>query len=410
MPRNAAVLRLAEAGGHRLEVRPRNRKMHLAHSRGRLHVPCQVRPLTRVPPPTIWHSAISQHRSFNIFPRQASSRSSVLAMHKSTSLSQQQTFLIRHIRALLALIRSLFTTQGAPEPRKTKEASLSSSLSLDERIPPGSWDSHMHVVDPEQYPLTEDALYRPKTHTLEHALSFESSVALDNIVLVQPSIYGNDNTCMLDALRTLGPSRGRAIVGFEPQSVPSKTLEAWHALGARGVRINFSSVGKSVCADDLRTLLHRYAEDCRPLGWVIQVYMPMDMIPLLEPIVPELGVRICIDHMGHPSLEGIKSRDPYSIRGFKSLVNLLEAGSTYVKFSAPYRLSNEASYRDLEPVAKEILRVAGKRRVVFATDWPHTRFEGLDIRPWMERVLDWCGEDDLLLERLFRGNAHDLWD
>ncbi|KAH6693542.1 putative TIM barrel metal-dependent hydrolase [Plectosphaerella plurivora] len=330
-------------------------------------------------------------------------------MHKSNTISQQQTFLIRHVRALLAFIRRLFTTHEVSEAQTTKEASLKSSLSLDERIPPGSWDSHMHVVNPELYPLTSDALYRPKTHTLENALSFESSVALDNITLVQPSIYGNDNRCMLDALKVLGGQRGRAVVGFEPQSVPVDTLKKWHELGVRGVRINFSSVGKSVCASDLRDLLHRYAEDCRPQGWIIQVYMPMDMIPLLEPIVPELGVRVCIDHMGHPCLENITSGDPYQVRGFKSLINLLESGSTYVKFSAPYRLSSEASYRDLEPVAREILKVAGKTRVVFATDWPHTRFEGLDIRPWMERVLEWCGDDDLLVERLFKGNAEDLW-
>lgn len=268
----------------------------------------------------------------------------------------------------------------------------------------------MHVVDPSTYPLTSDARYCPKTHTLEQALTFEQSVGLDKIVLVQPSIYGNDNSCMLDALQALGPERGRAIVQFEPQTIPESTLKDWHRMGVRGVRLNFSSVGKSPDTERLRSLLHRYAQDCRPLGWVIQLYLPMDMISYLEPIVPELGVRICIDHMGHPSLSGTPPSSPYDLAGFQSLVNLLESGTTFVKLSAPYRLSNTKDYDDLEPIATEILRVAGKTGVVFATDWPHTRFEGLDIKPWISTVLQWCDGDEELIKRLFRGNAEDIWD
>ena len=80
-----------------------------------------------------------------------------------------------------------------------------------------------------------------------------------------------------------------------------------------------------------------------------------------------------------------------------------------MKFSAPYRLSKLQSQANLEPIAKELLRKRGKDRVVFATDWPHTRFEGLDIRPWMGKVLDWCAAEPLLCERLFAKNAEDLW-
>ena len=268
----------------------------------------------------------------------------------------------------------------------------------------------MHVVDPSIYPLAVDARYCPKTYTLEQALLFEKSVGLDKIVLVQPSIYGSDNSCMLDALRTLGPERGRAVVQFEPQTIPGSTLAEWHRMGVRGVRLNFSSVGESLDAKPLKRLLHRYAEDCRPLGWVIQLYLPMSMIPTLEPIVPELGVRVCIDHMGHPSLPEILPSSPYDIPGFQSLINLLKSGTTFVKLSAPYRLSDSKDYHDLEPIARELLRVAGTTSVIFATDWPHTRFEGLDIKPLIHTVLQWCDGDEVLTERVFRGNAEDIWD
>ncbi|KAK2053070.1 amidohydrolase [Colletotrichum caudatum] len=317
----------------------------------------------------------------------------------------------RHDEKLVPRVSASAPAAPAPaaRPRRTTTAAT-----LAERIPRGAWDSHMHVVDPAAYPLARDAVYRPKAHRLDQALSFEASVGIDNVVLVQPSIYGADNSCLLDALRALGPRRGRGVVAFEPGSVPEATRREWHRLGVRGVRVNLSSVGGSLGAAELGALLRRCAEDCRPLDWVIQLYMPMAMMELLEPVVPTLGgVRVCVDHLGHPSVGDMAAPgggDPYDVRGFASLARMLRAGGVYVKLSAPYRLSSRADHADLEPIAREVLRLRGGDRVVFATDWPHTRFEGLDIRPWMETVLGWCGGDDVLVDRLFRGNAEDLWN
>ncbi|KAH7313452.1 amidohydrolase [Stachybotrys elegans] len=281
---------------------------------------------------------------------------------------------------------------------------------LTHRIPPGSWDSHMHVLDPDRYPLAPGAAYRPSRHTLRDALTFETSVGIRNIVLVQPSIYGHDNSCLLDALYALGPRRGRGVVSFDPATTPTSRLCEWHTLGVRGVRLNIQSHGVAVNTAHIEDMLEKYAAAVRPLGWVVQVYMPMSMMDMLEDIVPRLGVRLCIDHLGHPCLEDTSPQDPYQVPGFASLARLLQQGRTFVKLSAPYRMSRMQNHIDLEPMAREIIRLKGKSRVVFATDWPHTRFEGLDIRPWMDRVLDWCGDDKELVKRLFKENAEDLWD
>jgi predicted TIM-barrel fold metal-dependent hydrolase len=286
-------------------------------------------------------------------------------------------------------------------------------------IPPGSWDSHMHVVDPETYLLAPGAVYRPKPHKLDEAVAFQASVGFYGMVLVQPSIYVYDNTCLLEALRQLGPERGRGVVSFSSEAIPNpEILREWHEIGVRGVRVNFSSVGKVASGGELEQLLLRYAEPCRRIGWVIQLYMPMSMLELLEPIVPKLGgVRICLDHIGNPSLDLATSNQdiqPYETQGFASLIRLLEAGNTFIKLSAPYRLLKDSAPGDedrrLKPMVKEILRVAGRTRVIFATDWPHTRFEGLDIRPWIQTVVDLCGGDDQLLRCVFRLTAEELWD
>ncbi|KAK7991405.1 hypothetical protein PG988_000199 [Apiospora saccharicola] len=281
----------------------------------------------------------------------------------------------------------------------------------------------MHVLDP-RFPLDSSAVYKPSHfHTSQDAVTFERDVAgLDGVVIVQPSIYGHDNSCTLSALKALGgPDRARAVVSFDPETVEQSTLKEWHVLGVRGVRLNLQSGGAAPPAiEELEATIRKYANAIRTLGWVLQIYASLPTIAKLEPLLldgaEELGVRVCIDHMGHPNLKASHSAytetgDPYTIPGFASLVRLLESGNTWTKLSAAYRFSaSEDGFSDAAPVAKELLRVAGRSRVVFATDWPHTRFEGLDIRPWIRTVLiDLCEKDEALIERVFRGNAEELW-
>lgn len=298
-----------------------------------------------------------------------------------------------------------------------------------QRMPPGSWDSHMHILDADRYPLCPTAVYKPSKHTVAQAVAFETSAGASNIVLVQPSIYGNDNSCLLDALRIFGPTRARGVVAFDTRDTPPATLREWHKLGVRGVRLNLQSTGQTMSQEAMEAVLVRYADAIRPLGWAIQLYIPLAMVKVLEDMVPALGVRICIDHMGSPSLSSSCSSssstrpkttmmmttttnsshlDPYSLDGFAALVRLLQGGSAYVKMSAPYRLSKNHDYiGEVEPIARELLRAAPSR-VVFATDWPHTRFEGLDITPWIQHVMEWCG-DQRMRDRVFRANAEELW-
>lgn len=266
----------------------------------------------------------------------------------------------------------------------------------------------MHVVEPERFPVSPAAVYKPVPHTLAEALAFESALGVENLVLVQPSIYGSDNSCLLAALRKLGPSRGRGVVVIDPTTTKSETLDEWHCLGVRGLRINLRSVGKVMDRSELEETLLSHAEIARRYDWIIELYLPLKMIPLLESILPQLGVRICIDHFGSPELVSFAtSFDPYELEGFSSLISLLRGGSTYVKVSAPYRLSKDTQMRDLQAMAREFLSAAPDR-VIYATDWPHTRFSGIDISPFTECCLDLCVSKPGLAERLFRRNTEEM--
>ena len=77
------------------------------------------------------------------------------------------------------------------------------------------------------------------------------------------------------------------------------------------------------------------------------------------------------------------------------MISLLRAGETYVKMSAPYRLSKDHQMRDLQAMAREFLSVA-PNRVIYATDWPHTRFSRVDISPFTE----FCLECDCIYQNL----------
>ena len=277
-------------------------------------------------------------------------------------------------------------------------------------MPAGAWDCHMHVTSPE-YPLAANAAYVPSLHNLQHAMKFESTIGISKIVLVQPSIYGDDNSCLLDALRAIGPENGRGVVGIDPDTIDMSTLQAWHKLGVRGVRLNLKSTDVHFTEDSLKILLKRYADVIRPLGWVLELFIGMESIPILESAAGSLGVRIVIAHCGAPKLpstyEKASPLNPYTLNGFQSLVNLLQDGKTWIKFSAAYRFDPDPEMRGIEAIARELLQKAGNR-VVFASDWPHTRFDGLDVRPFVSRCLDWTDAAGLT-EEAFYLNAQELW-
>ena len=143
---------------------------------------------------------------------------------------------------------------------------------------------------------------------------------------------------------------------------------------------------------------------------MLQIYVDMEVLEEIEDVISGLNVTLVFDHFGHPKIpdltpEDQASFDPYSVKGFGSLIRLIKAGNAYIKFSGAYRI--EPSLIGLEVMAKEILR---KRtdRTVFATDWPHTRFERLDIRPFIQTVLDWATEFKCV-DEVFATNARALW-
>jgi predicted TIM-barrel fold metal-dependent hydrolase len=97
----------------------------------------------------------------------------------------------------------------------------------------------MHIFSPSA--LSESKLSKlpydiPKA-TIPQAMSLLSEVA-PKMCIVQPSIYGSDNTVTLDGLKELREKGGGgcAVVELDVRNVTGEMMEEFHKNGVRGVR------------------------------------------------------------------------------------------------------------------------------------------------------------------------------
>ena len=80
-------------------------------------------------------------------------------------------------------------------------------------LPEGACDCHVHVVGPAaRFPFLADRPYTPADATYAMLQERMRGLGIDRTVIVQPSFYGTDNRCTLDALAQFGPTaRGVAV-------------------------------------------------------------------------------------------------------------------------------------------------------------------------------------------------------
>jgi predicted TIM-barrel fold metal-dependent hydrolase len=188
-------------------------------------------------------------------------------------------------------------------------------------------------------------------------------LGLQRLVLVQPSAYGTDNTCMLDALRAAaGTARAIAVID---DATPDAELNAMAALGVVGVRLNLItgvSVDPARIPNQLRTTAARIARQ----GWHLQLLAQGTLIDTVADIIPTLGVPVVFDHMA--SLHAALGPDQ---PGLNAVLRLLREGHCWMKVSGA---DHVASRRDAPEEALPIMRAliaANPDRIVWGTDWPH---------------------------------------
>ncbi|AOK48972.1 GntR family transcriptional regulator [Burkholderia sp. MSMB617WGS] len=227
-------------------------------------------------------------------------------------------------------------------------------------MPRGAVDTHAHVVSADPaYRMVDDRSYTPPPAPEEKYLAMLDATGMTYGVLVQISVYGTDNRYMLEVLGR-HPRRLRGVAVVAP-GVSDRELEAMHAAGVRGLRINVL-FGGGIGFAAMETLAHRVND----LGWHLQFLMDVKALPELMPRMMKLPVTGVIDHMGHtPVADGL------SAPGFVALRHLVTEHGYWVKLSGAYRISERfPAFDDAAPFARTLIDDAPER-MVWGSDWPH---------------------------------------
>lgn len=268
-------------------------------------------------------------------------------------------------------------------------------------VPPNACDCHFHVFGPAaRYPYAEPRDYTPPDAPLDRYRGLLATLGIDRGVLVLPSVYGTDNTSLLDALAA-EPERLRGVAVVPPE-VPDRELQQMHAAGVRGVRFNLGNT--TVLHPDA---LEPMAERLAPLGWHIQVHAPPERFAQVVERLAALPVPVVIDHFGR-----FRPEDGLGHPGFRALLHLVAEGNGWVKLSAPYRNTTEGPpYEGMRPLAEALLEAAPER-CVWGTDWPHPHVDDQpmpDDGDLVDALSTWC-LDDALRRRVLVDNPARLYD
>src|SRR5262249_59441254 len=101
------------------------------------------------------------------------------------------------------------------------------------KAPPGACDTHMHIYE-ARFKVAPTAAFKPPHAPLSDYLAMRTRIGVSRTVVVQPSAYGADNTCTLEAMAAMGGSaRGIAVV--QPGAADAE-LQRLTAAGMRGIR------------------------------------------------------------------------------------------------------------------------------------------------------------------------------
>lgn len=227
-------------------------------------------------------------------------------------------------------------------------------------------------------------LYTPPDALLPEYRHMLATLGVERAVLVQPSIYGTDNTVMLEAMKSAGPSlRGVAVLA---EDVSDGELRNLHKAGVRGVRVNIVDVGENKGVLPLAAL-ERVARRIREFGWHMEFLLHADEFPDLDKSLGEFPVDVVFGHMGY-----VRSDKGTAAPGFQALLRLVKGGKAWVKLTAPYRISAQPMpHTDIGVFAHALLE-ANPARVLWGTDWPHVMLNWTNPMPNDGELCDLLGD------------------
>ena len=232
---------------------------------------------------------------------------------------------------------------------------LAKDKSVTFAVPDGACDCHHHIYDP-RFAYQPNAVLKPPYATVQDYRALQKKLGTSRNVMVQPSTYGIDNSCVLDVLKQMSNARAVCVVNSKVTDAELKTL---NDAGVRGVRVQFG-LGNPVGADEVLPLAKRIAA----LGWHLQTNMPGEQLVAMESLLLSLPCPVIIDHLGR----AIDDKCPQYV----TVKKLLDSGHGWVKLSGAYLYGGGVppDYAGASASARGYLKTAPER-CVWGSDWPH---------------------------------------
>ncbi len=228
-----------------------------------------------------------------------------------------------------------------------------------ETFPVGSCDTHVHFYD-HRFTAAPTAQILPPDATVADYRKVQETLGAQRVVVVQPTTYGLDNSCQLDAVAQLGDAA--RFVAVVDDQVTDAELDQLTRRGTRGARF-FMLAGGAVAWEAMPVVAQRIAA----FDWHIQLQTNGRFLDQRADELLALPVPIVVDHIGRfmPSV-GVEDMH------FETLLRLIDSGTCWVKLSAPYETQLDAShqYEAVTAVVHELVRRAPER-LLWATNWPH---------------------------------------
>ncbi|HTS41100.1 MAG TPA: amidohydrolase family protein [Xanthobacteraceae bacterium] len=235
------------------------------------------------------------------------------------------------------------------------------------RLPPGSWDTHCHVLGPtEKFPYAATAPINFVDAPKEKLFALHAMLGIERCVIVHTATHGFDLRVTEDALAAKGGSYlGVALL---PTTVSDGDLRRLDRLGFRGVRYNFMPhLHRDYTFEQVMAFVPRLAA----IDWHLQIHMDGALLPDMAPALARSPVPVVIDHIGR-----VDAGLGFEQASFQSLLRLMQNDKFWVKVSGCDRITRAGPpYADAIPFARKLVSEFPDR-VVWGTDWPHPHHKG----------------------------------
>jgi predicted TIM-barrel fold metal-dependent hydrolase len=302
-------------------------------------------------------------------------------------------------REVIKMVSTIAATVSLPFPLAAQQVKWSAGTEPAKlRAPANAADCHHHIYD-ARYPVDPKAALRPGDALVDDYRALQRRIGTTRHVIVQPSTYGTDNACTLDALAAFGAeARAVAVVN---DSVADAELKRMDALGVRGIRFNLAQAGATTPA-----MIEPLSKRVNELGWHIQINATAPIILSIMDVLERVPSPIVFDHLAHvPQPAGIN--DPLYAR----VRALIDKGRTWIKLSGASQDTKVGppTYADATAVARAYVKAAPER-MVWGSDWPHPSEQQAkpDDALLFDLLTEWAPEE-AVRHRILVQNAEALY-